>query len=239
MSVAGHASLPRTRSFRRAGTQRLWWIAVGTAIAANLGMVLLLAQISRLHPPAAEAPLAVRTLRQMPEAEPTPAEQTPQEASTAVAEASPIALPSLELPALPTMSAIQLPAFSSPDPAISLPMAVPAFTAVGIPSEGPPAAGQVGLPAFDTPAQREGTFDLDRYYPRSARLRSVTGSTRLRLIISAEGRVTAVEVLESTPPGVFERAAERLADSLRFRPATAAGVPVASVQDTTITWTMK
>lgn len=95
------------------------------------------------------------------------------------------------------------------------------------------------MPAFDTPAQREGTFDLDRYYPRSARLRAITGSTRLRLTISAEGRVVAVEVLESTPAGVFEHAAERLAGNLRFRPATAAGVAVPSTQDTTITWTMK
>jgi periplasmic protein TonB len=242
MSFAEHASLPRSRSFRRAGSQRLWWVAVATAITVNLGMVLVLAQVSRLHPPAAEAPLAVRTLRQTPEPEapPPPPEQAQQPTEVAPAQATPIALPSLDLPALPTTSELSLPAFPNPDLAISLPMTVPAFITLGTPTEALPAsAGPIGMPAFDAPAQREGAFDLDRYYPRSARLRTITGNTRVRLSISAEGRVTAVEVLESSPPGVFERAAERLASSLRFRPATAAGSPVPSMQETTITWTMK
>lgn len=244
MSFAEHASLPRTRSFRRVGTPRLWWIAVGTAIAANLGMVVVLARISRLHPPAADPPLAVRTLRQLdqPEPPPPPPERPREADETAIAEAVPISLPSLDLAAAPSGSDLSLPALGQPDLALTLPLAIPAFAAVGPPAEGPPTAavsGSSGPPAFDTAAQREGAFDLDRYYPRSARMRGITGTSRIRIAISAEGRVTAVEVLESSPAGVFEQAAQRLAHGLRFRPATAAGTPVPSVQDTTITWTMK
>lgn len=243
MSFAEHASLPRSRSFRRVGTPRLWWIAVGTAIAANLGMVVVLARISRLHPAAAEPPLAVRTLRQLdqPEPPPPPPERPRESDETEVAEAVPISLPSLDLATAPSGSDLTLPAVGQSDLSLALPLAVPAFTAAGPPADGPPSAatGPSGPPAFDTPAQREGAFDLDRYYPRSARMRGITGTSRVRIAISAEGRVTAVEVLESSPAGVFEQAAERLAHGLRFRPATAAGAPVPSVQDTTITWMMK
>lgn len=242
MSFAEHASLPRTRSLRRARTPRAWWIATGTAVAVNLGIVVALSQVSRLHAPAPEAPLAVRTLRKAPEPDPPqPPETPPESAADAAAEAVPVALPSLDLPAVPS-SGLALPQVASLDMPLVLPLAVPAFAALGPPVDAaamPAAAGTGAPPAFDSPAQREGTFDLDRFYPRAARLRNVTGSTSIRLAISAEGRVTAVEVLESTPPGVFEQAAERLARTLRFRPATAGGKPVASQQDTTITWTMK
>ena len=206
-------------------------------------MVVVLARISRLHPAAAEAPLAVRTLRQLdqPEPPPPPPERPRESDETAVAEAVPVSLPSLELAAAPSGSDLSLPAQGQPDFALALPLAIPAFAAVGPPAEGPPTAAAAGSgpPVFDTAAQREGAFDLDRYYPRSARMRGITGTSRIRIAISAEGRVTTVEVLESSPAGVFEQAAERLAHGLRFRPATAAGTPVPSVQDTTITWTMK
>jgi len=104
------------------------------------------------------------------------------------------------------------------------------------------AGALAGLPAeapFDTPPERVGDFDLDRFYPRLAKQRGITGSTRLRLHISDAGRVVAVEVQSSDPPGVFEQAAERLARSLHFRPAIRAGQAVAAQQDTIIAWTLK
>lgn len=244
MSFAEHASLPRTRSLRRARTPRAWWIATGTAIAANLGIVVGLSQVSRLHGPTIEPPLAVRSIRQAedPEPPPPPPPEAPRESSEEpMEEAVPIALPSLDLPAT-SNSDLALPQIDSLDEPLALALSVPPFVPIGPPGDGLESATPAGTgatPTFDSPAQREGAFDLDRFFPRTARLRGITGSTRLRLTISAEGRVTGVEVLESDPPGVFEQAAERLARSLRFRPATAGGKPVASEQETPIKWTIK
>ena len=51
----------------------------------------------------------------------------------------------------------------------------------------------------------------------------LTGITVLELAIDSNGRVTAVEVIESDPPGVFERAARRAARRLRYQPAARDG----------------
>jgi len=232
------ARLPRTTSLQRVRSPRLWWLAIVIALVVNLALVVLLAHISHLHQPVAEVPLTVRTLRQV-EAEP-PLMQEPVVAQAAApSEAVVIALPSLDLPAVPLLSELRLPTFANLATDALLPHNIPAFAALGmepIQASGP---GSKDLPAFDTAAVREGAFDLDRFYPLTARARGVTGSSRIRLTIDASGRVTAVEVLASAPADVFDAACERLARSLQFRPATAAGQPVASIQETIITWTLK
>lgn len=232
------AVLPRTRSFHRARPMRLWWLATGLAVLANLAVVVGLSQVSRLHPVAVEPPLAVRSLRRSePEAPPPPpvVESVP---TAAAAAGAPPAMPSLELPALGPPDALALPALGSLDADLVLPLVMPAFTASDAPA-GPVAAAGVVLPQVDTPAQLIGGFDLDHFYPRNARLRGLTGSTRLRLAIAADGQVSSVEVLASEPPGVFEHAAERLGRSLRHHPATRAGQPVASVLERIIIWKVR
>lgn len=233
------AVLPRTRSFHRARPMRLWWLATGLAVLANLAVVVGLSQVSRLHPAAAEPPLAVRSLRRSePETPPPPPVVDPAPAAAAAVAGTPPALPSLELPALGPPDALALPALGSLDADLVLPLVMPAFTASDAPA-GPLAAAGVVLPQVDTPAQLIGGFDLDHFYPRNARLRGLTGSTRLRLAIAADGQVSSVEVLASEPPGVFEHAAERLGRSLRHHPATRAGQPVASVLERTIVWKVR
>lgn len=232
------AVLPRTRSFHRARPMRLWWLAVGVAVLANLAVVIVLSQISRLHPAAAEPPLAVRSLRRSePEIPPPPVVEPAPTAAAAVSGAPP-ALPSLELPALGPPDALALPALGSLDADLVLPLVMPAFAAADAPA-GTAAAAGTALPEFDTPARLIGGFDLDHFYPRQARLRGLTGRTRLRLAIAADGQVSSVEVLTSEPPGVFEHAAERLGRSLRHHPATRAGQPVASVVERTIVWQVR
>ncbi len=234
--------LPRTRSFSRTRPMRVWWLAVVIAVVANLAMVVALSQISRLQAPSPPPPLVVRTLRQIPPEPPPPPEQpkeTPQEKPEDVV---PLALPSLDLPPVPATSALSLPALGTLDPSMALPISIPAFAAAGPPNAAPPTAqlgGQIAPPGFDTPAHVDTAFDLDRYYPRTARLRGVTGQSRLRIASDATGQVQTVEVLDSLPTGVFDTAAERLGHALHFHPAQAHGRPVASVQEITIEWTIK
>lgn len=233
------AVLPRTRSFHRARPMRLWWLAVGLAVLANLAVVVGLSQVSRLHPAAAEPPLAVRSLRRSePEPPPPPPVVDPAPPAAAAVAGAPPALPSLELPALGPPDALALPALGSLDADLVLPLVMPAITVSDAPA-GPLATAGAALPQVDTPAQLIGGFDLDHFYPRSARMRGIAGSTRLRLSIAADGTISGVEVLASDPPGVFEHAAERLGRSLRHHPATRAGQPVASVVERTIVWKVR
>ena len=65
-------------------------------------------------------------------------------------------------------------------------------------------------------------------YPAAARRKGIEGFVSLRLEVDPEGMVAKVEVLESEPPGVFERVARRTARRYRFAPAVKDGKKVAS-----------
>jgi TonB family protein len=62
-------------------------------------------------------------------------------------------------------------------------------------------------------------------YPESARMANVTGTVRLRAVLSATGRVTGILVLNSLEPGLT-RAAIDAAKAIKFVPATINGKPV-------------
>ena len=236
MSPVEARLLPRTQTFRRRRPLAAWWAAAGIAIAVNLGLVVVLSQISHLHVPPPEAPEVVHTIRQVePEITPPPP-QTPEQPPEMPEEVS-LALPPLDL-APPTPDAPVLPDSPSLDVNYDLPVSFPDFTiakpnATGVESPTP------GFGEPDQPAEMESAFDLERHYPRSARLRGITGRSRMRITIDATGVVTDVVVYDGTPAGVFEQATERLARGLRYRPAKRDGKPVVSVKELLIDWTLK
>jgi protein TonB len=228
---------PRISTRPRAGAQR--WCAAAVAVVVNLGVVVVLGRLARPERAEAPPPLTAMTLHRVPPPPPPQASPpamsavgAPVQADAAVPPAEAAMVAAACDPDLPGQPMAGPPdAGTGPLQTLSLAMPDPTSWAAGaaVPSPGP----------VDQPAVREGAFDLERHYPRAARLRGLGGSTRIRLAISAAGRVTAVEILASTPPGVFEQAAERLARDLRFTPATSAGMPAASSQITTITWTLR
>lgn len=65
-------------------------------------------------------------------------------------------------------------------------------------------------------------------YPARARSRGVTGSVVLNLLISADGDVESVRVLESSPQGVFDESAMRTVKGWKFSPGRYKGEPVRS-----------
>ncbi|MCK6489326.1 MAG: TonB family protein [Planctomycetes bacterium] len=157
------------------------------------------------------------------------------EAERAPAAVAPsIALPALDLPAVDRPPAHALPP-PVRGPVAPAPFALPAVALPGLPAAPVPVAGTGSAPA-DRPAEREGGWDLARFYPRSARRQGLRGSSSVRLAIAADGTVGAVTVERSDPPGAFDEAARRLGRSLRYRPALRAGMPVASTQLLTIDW---
>lgn len=63
-------------------------------------------------------------------------------------------------------------------------------------------------------------------YPEAARRRGQEGSVKIRFRIDEFGQVQEVEVVESSPPGVFDAAALETLRKVRFEPARKAGRPV-------------
>ena len=70
-------------------------------------------------------------------------------------------------------------------------------------------------------------------------MRGTTGRTAIRIIIDADGKVTSVETLSSSPRGVFENAARRVGMSLRFHPALRNGRPVGARVSLNIVWNLE
>jgi len=81
--------------------------------------------------------------------------------------------------------------------------------------------------------------DLSAYYPRRARMRGTTGQSTIQLTVLADGTVADVQVLRSTPPGTFDRAAIRTGRVLRFRPALKDDRPVAASVTIDLVWQLE
>lgn len=63
-------------------------------------------------------------------------------------------------------------------------------------------------------------------YPAEADRNKLSGMVRLQLKVEADGRVSDVDVVSSTPPGAFDESAIRAFRNARFEPAQKAGRPV-------------
>ena len=63
-------------------------------------------------------------------------------------------------------------------------------------------------------------------YPRRAVMRGIEGEVVLAFIITETGRVTDIEVISATPPGVFERAAKQALMKWKFKPKVVDGKAV-------------
>jgi TonB family protein len=224
--------VPRHRS------RRVLAIAV-TTVVINCGLVLALARLSRELVDHTSAPLLAMPIVQANVPSEPPTSVLPPPVETRRDEAIPAA-PALDLAApSPDPAALRLPPPSLDLPTAELTLALPT---VGVASSFPsaPTATPQELPAIDEePPELLSVLDLARFYPRPARLRELTGESVIRLSVSAAGAVSACVVESSVPAGVFDAAAERLGNSLRFRPARRGGRTVASTHALRIVWTLE
>ena len=160
---------------------------------------------------------------------PAPKQERPPTAPAAPAIASTTRSPSLNASKTAGRDSTPGPAAPGPvEPAPAAPGPVPNATPT---AERKP--GTTRGPVFIDPP------DLAAYYPRRARIEGVAGRTSIRLTLAADGRVTDVEVLDSTPPGVFETAARRVGAALQFQPAMRDGRPVAATVSLNLVWRLE
>lgn len=235
-----HSPLPKTRLMRRR-TGSGWRSGALVALAVNLLVVVVLVHVTRIrHEPAVAPAMAMRMNRVEPPP-PSPTDEIAEEthSSAEIAPTTPaLPMPPLDF-AMSGDAAVQLPVMPAADQPLELPIGIPAFT-----TELPVGAGNLAMPPamagdIDERAQLSMTFDLERYYPRAAKIRGIEGESTVRLVLGADGKVISCTLISSTPPGVFEQAAERLCKSLRFRPAKKAGVAVSSTVTQHIAWKLK
>lgn len=59
-------------------------------------------------------------------------------------------------------------------------------------------------------------------FPRAAHRRNLEGHVTVRYVVTEEGAVTDIEVVEATPAGVFERAVLRALEAWRYAAAESA-----------------
>ena len=69
-------------------------------------------------------------------------------------------------------------------------------------------------------------------YPARARRRHIEGYVRVELQLGTEGRVRRITVLESKPPGLFDRAVREAVSHWRFRVPEALKGAVPTLRET-------
>ena len=134
---------------------------------------------------------------------------------------------------------------------------------VSMPAELPPRPLDITLPALpaalgfavaltDLPAATDLVFDLadadvppvplaqmPPLYPAHARFTRTEGSVLLEFVVTRDGRTSAIRIMASDPPGVFDAAARQAAAKWRFRPATRGDEPAAVRVRQRLTFTLE
>ena len=155
------------------------------------------------------------------ETPPPPKETKPVDDNDSIQLADNVAqLPPLELPAQNNnLGGVEVPKTDLSKFGWNLQMQLPTFAARGSGA----LSDKIG--ADSQPPVLLYQPDLATYYPSRARRSGTTGATKLLLDIDSLGRVSSIEIVKSTPSGVFERAARRAAKRLKYKPSSRNGRP--------------
>jgi protein TonB len=182
---------------------------------------------SQRKPPAVAAPPLAPEV-EMPVA---PRKDVPALAPSVTAEAIPVAQPvpvpaapppPSETPAAPVRPAELAPAAQSPEPAAAPP-------AVRTPAPLVTMTSSVDLTYYsarDVDVPPHALREIEPEYPYAADRQRQSGKVRLQLKLEADGRVSDVDVVSATPPGLFEESAVKAFQQARFVPAQKNGRPV-------------
>jgi len=204
------------------------WISLGLhAVAIAFVQVAPPAGIS-LEAPVIEARLVAPAAIETPPsstAAPEPVAPVAQLASSATPEALPAAKP-----AAPPASPVVEPPHDAPQPAATAPpAAASAQSAAPAPAPAATLTSSVDLTYYsarDLDVQPHALREIRPEYPIAADQQKVSGTLRLQLKLEADGRVSDIEVVSATPPGMFEESAIKAFRDARFAPAQKNGRPV-------------
>lgn len=192
---------------------------------------------ARLQPAVSQSELAPEVSKDPPE---DPAAVVVEAKSTPSADLLTATTPS-PAPPIPQSAA---PASAPPPTPAPMPLPAPAASVAPLADVPPsteksrgssPASGLPSLPiGIDTTWYLARQVDhhpkaiglIEPAYPEEAKRRNLEGTLKLMLKIDDLGRVQSAEVVEATPPGVFDEVALAAFRAARFRPAMKDGRPV-------------
>jgi protein TonB len=174
----------------------------------------------RVSPPA--APPAVKT----PDA---PPEKVPLLAPSETVEALPVAKP--VQPPVPTETTVAASQPAEPVPASAESQPAPVLAPQGDTRPTPELTmtSSVDLTYYgarDLDVQPHALHKIEPDYPAEADRQRLSGKVRLQLKLEADGRISDLEVISATPPGLFEDSAIKAFRDARFAPAQKNGHPV-------------
>lgn len=197
-------------------------VQVAPPAAVSLGEMVIEARlVSRQPAPVAALAPPPETAASPPEA---PAE-TPRLAPSDAADTLPVVRPEVAPPKEVSPVPAPAPAPAAPatpaEPAVAAPLPAPA-PATAIAS----AVDLTYYSARDVDVHPRALHEVIPVYPADADRRRVSGKLRLQLKLQADGRVSDIEVLSASPPGVFDESALLAFRSARFAPAQKNGRPV-------------
>jgi protein TonB len=192
----------------------------------------------RAATPAAEsAPEAIEEAPQDAPPEPEPPKPVRLPPADPVPEAVPVQPPAAE----PAPVRIPVPAPKPPEPApVTAQSTAPAPSEREVaderaeqapPTQAPAAAitSAVDLTYYsvrELDVQPRALREIVPTYPGEADRQRLSGKVRLQLKLEADGRISDVEVVSATPPGVFDASAAEAFREARFAPAQKGGRPV-------------
>ena len=169
--------------------------------------------------PAAATPPLVPAMN-TPEAAPA---ESPLLKPSKTAESLPVAKPEIAPPVQAAPPAQTPPSQTVPPTETASPTpAVASIPAVAITSS----VDLTYYSARDVDVHPRALHEVVPAYPAEADRQRVSGKLRLQLKLQADGRVSDIEVLSATPPGVFEESALQAFREARFSPAQKKGRPV-------------
>lgn len=149
--------------------------------------------------------------------------ETPRLVPSEAVDMLPVARPQVAPP--PDVPPAPAPAPADPvasaEPAVAVPPPAPA-PATAITS----AVDLTYYSARDVDVHPRALHEVIPVYPADADRRRVSGKLRLQLKLQADGRVSDLEVLSASPPGVFDESALQAFRTARFAPAQKNGRPV-------------
>jgi protein TonB len=76
-------------------------------------------------------------------------------------------------------------------------------------------------------------------YPRRARRMNITGSVKIRFLVTREGRVAELQIIKAKPQGIFEKTVRKTVQKWRFTPGVKNGRKVATWMTTTINFELE
>ena len=146
-------------------------------------------------------------------------------------------LPAAEPEAEPLAEAAEPPAEAA-DPELPPPASLPAESSAEPPSAAAPAAAPAPVAALttavdltyynvrDLDVQPRALREIVPDYPYEADRQRLSGKVHLQLKLEADGRISDIDVVSATPPGVFDESAIKAFREARFAPAQKNGRPV-------------